>query len=157
MVANVRETRCALLLALLVFACTGTYSAHAQVADPSIAILISSPKSTWRSGESLRLDVIIENHTNQLLILGSSRSGRTGITIRDGDGNLIPPIDPGDAQVGSQFGLGVGPNKSAKESVEVDQLFNMAKPGTYRIQVQKRDPIRNETVWSNTLTITIAQ
>jgi hypothetical protein len=131
----------------------------AQTSNPSFAITISSRTTTFESGSPIRLDITIENHLNQVLLLGSTRTvdgARSGIIILRSDGSRVEPIhqpQPGDIKSG--MGIGLEPHKGGTESLNLGRFFDLTKPGQYSVQVKKRDPQNNLDVGSNLLTITI--
>ena len=156
-----RATSCSRVRALSVSIIVSFLVAHAgaQAASQSFSISIASPKSTWESGTSIRLDITIENHLNKVLLLSSSRPedrARSEIAVLTSDGHhveLLHKPQPGDGKSG--LGIGLEPHESVSESLNLSRVFDLTKPGNYSVQLQKRDPESNLTVESNVITITI--
>ena len=127
----------------------------AQEAKQSFVISISSPRKTWRSTDSIRLDVTVKNLTDRRITLISLWSAwETGeIIIRDEGGNVIPTILNGARSSRSVFS--VEPGKDNRESLPIDKQFDLTRPGRYSLQVEKEDRATKTVVKSNTLVLTI--
>jgi hypothetical protein len=145
----------AYMVSILLLVCF-TY-AIAQEIQPSFTLAISSPSVTWKSVDHIRVDVTVKNRTNLQLRLSSSRSAweRGEIIVRDGSGNVVPPIqDPKMVRPSGPI-VFVDPRENFKESFNISQQFDLTRPGQYSFQVEKEDPTTKTLVKSNTLVLTI--
>jgi hypothetical protein len=128
-----------------------------QEAKPSFTLSISSPSETWKSADHIRVHVTLKNLTNRQLRLSNSRSAweRGEIIVRDGSGNVVPPIQ--DPKMVKQSGsiMFVDPRESPKESFNISRQFDLTRPGQYSLQIEKEDPTTKTVVKSNTLVLTI--
>jgi hypothetical protein len=74
-------------------------------------------------------------------------------------GNGIAPEEgkcPQRLLVGEAGGATMAPGKTAKDTVHLDEWFDLSKPGTYTIQFERLDWATHLTVKSNTVTLTVA-
>ncbi len=146
------------MLGIALLICLSNIHSMAQDAKQSFVISISSPSTTWKSTDSIRLDVAVKNLTDQRIQVSSSRSAwETGeILIRDGSGNVIPPIqNPQTVFRSSGSSIVVKPGKDYTESFNISKQFDLTKPGQYSLQIEKKDPSSNTVVKSNILVLTI--
>jgi len=135
-----------------------------QAKQPAFTIDIPSPSSTWSQGSHIRLDVRIKSQSKELLLLGSSRSrdGRSGITVRAANGDLVHRDFAlellGNPQQPIRFsgtGISIKPGGTSAEVVDLSAEYSLKNPGKYSIKVHKRDPLSNAQVFSNTVTIAV--
>ena len=148
--------------AIVILTMTITFAAfgRGQAGSPSFTLSIALPQPVTKAAAPIRLDLTVENETDQLLILGTIRNGgrRSGIILRNEKDEALPYRDdpsPGEIYKFSDFGLGVGPRKRATESVDLGRYFNLTTPGQYSLQIRRRDPLTHLQVLSNKVTLTI--
>lgn len=140
--------------AISALACLG------QDKGPSFKVLMALPDATVKTDSPIRLNMTVENETNQVLFIGSIRFGarESGIIVRDREGKKLPyKYDPAPDSIHkvSGAGLGVGPGKTAAESVNLNRYFNFRAPGKYSVQVILMDPLTHMQVASNSATLTV--
>ena len=58
--------------------------------------------------------------------------------------------------VGSAGGHTIAPGETAKDMVDLDERFDLSKPGSYTVQLERLDPATKLTVKSNIVTLTVA-
>jgi hypothetical protein len=142
------------VFAISALACSG------QAEAPSFRVKIALPNPTLRAGSPIRLDMTVQNETNQVLITNSIRFGgrQSGIVVRDHEGKAMSYKDdpaPDSIQKVTGASLGVGPGKCATESVNLSRYFDFRAPGQYSIQIVRIDPLTRLQVSSNLVTLTI--
>ncbi len=145
----------AYMVGILILVCFA--HATAQEIQHSFTLSISSPSTTWKSADPIRVDVTVVNLTNRRLHLTSSQSAweRGEIIVRDGSGNVVPPIQNPGLVKPSATSIFVEPSKNLKESFNISRQFDLTRPGQYSFQVEKEDPTTKTLVKSNTLVLTI--
>lgn len=135
-------------------------SCGGQADSPSFTLSIALPQPVTKAAAPIRLNLTVENETDQLLILGTIRNGgrRSGIIVRNQKDEALPYKDdppPGEFNKFSGFSLGVEPKKRSTESVDLRRYFNLAAPGQYSIQISRRNPLTRLQVLSNSVTLSI--
>jgi purine nucleosidase len=123
-------------------------------ATPAFTLSVSAPKTTLVSGEPIRLDVTIENHTDRLIMLPDYRSS-AGITVWDSGGNILSRAEAAQFHHGSIFASMVESGKTITESLNVGRFFDLTKPGEYSIEIEGRDQDSKSVSKSNTVTVTV--
>lgn len=144
-----------LVICLLASAPNG---ASGQDDSPTFTLSLSSLGSEYGVGSMIRLDIKIQNLSDQLVILSSSRIGgrNTGIRVRKDDGTeILAPNDTEENLRPGKLAIGIGPGKTGREAVDLAKLFKMTDPGKYYVTLHRKDPISRKIVSSNTLEITI--
>jgi hypothetical protein len=147
--------RLALLLNCLILFALAT---KAQNPKSSLDITLRCSSPVVKSGQAVLVYAAITNESNEHLLLRDPRLGpkEAGVTVSDSNGKKLRPIrglEP-DRTVGPS-GLGLAPNKSALVVLPVGQWFDLTKPGTYYVQISKRQPKSDITIESNKLAISI--
>jgi hypothetical protein len=133
----------------------------AQVAPhPQVPILvtISVPSPEVKAGSELKLDVVMTNTSNELVLL-SMYPWDFRIDVRDSAGIAVGETK--DANDSAARGLGSGsyqatalpPHKVVRWKETLDKKLDLSKPGKYTIQVTRM--YGKTEVKSNTITITV--
>ena len=132
----------------------------AQRPTPSFTASIQVPKSTLTSGSAIRVDIALENQTDELLSVEGLRNGPrgSGILIWNWKNKALEPFDKGREKPDSVrpgFATAIPPRQKVTEFVNLANWFDLTTPGRYTIQVRKKDKIGGGWVESNKLMITI--
>jgi hypothetical protein len=149
---NLRKT-CIVLTYALAFSVLGL----GQDVKTSFTLTVSSSRQVWKSSEPIHLDATVQNLTDLRLHLSSSQSAWENgeIFIRDANGVPVPPIEDPSTVRRSFPSIFIEGGKTLKESFNISRQFDLAKPGQYYIQIEKKDPTTKIVVKSNTLVLTV--
>ena len=139
---------------------------------PPFSISISAVPHVVKVGQRLVINIVLTNLSDHSLDTPSAWMGSLdavyAFDIRDSTGTQLTPHAP--PTVGYLVGVAgtLDPGKAKGEDVRIDDFYNLAKPGTYEIQVKRCIDLENpegglapkydETkgvVMSNKITITV--
>lgn len=146
-------------------------SNQTQGKAPVLSLNISALQQTVRTGNAVIVKATMTNKSSHdvsiWMEIGAGRQFH--IEVRDSTGNLVPDteegkkrnghVDPSQLQPrdwnGSGACLTLKPGETSDQQVTVSTLYDMNRPGTYSIQLQKPDPETLAPDKSNTVTVTV--
>lgn len=175
-----------LRLAILVVAAasgghaSGQAAAPVEAGKPEFAIAISAPRTTVKSRSDVVVSIEVTNISGSATKLVGARSAvlEYAIDVRDSDGKPAPLTRRGAATVNHRFAAGdragrrfigpggvtdsmVPPGGVVKEELTVSDFFDLSRPGTYTIQVQRPDfrsqPPGDRMLKSNVITLAVTE
>lgn len=143
-----------------------------QASSPKIALSITTPDTTIESDKvSMFFLSVKERNNSDLSIKTVKESGDESRWYRveiSRDGGIVEKIEPPKQDKGSSlrkvargngpFSISIPPHKSVVIPFAVTTIYDMSKPGTYFITLEKQtDPGKpdNEIVRSNTVAVTV--
>ena len=153
---------------IIIFAltCCSAVPSFGQVAD--FAINISTPQSSVRTGTDIPVGIKVSNVSNHELPIFVS-PGESGIALAFDIGVLDESMEKvletdaglrahGKTHIprtvsGGTMMIPVGGEH--KSTTHLNEIFNLAKPGIYTVQVQKFDKANNMLVKSNIIKISV--
>lgn len=149
---------------------------------PAATLEIQVPKSEFRAGSAIRLDVNIRNSSTEDLRIWKTSPTTDGlaeaylsIKVRDTDGKYLPRVDGATImKSGKKYvieerwltrkGVTVLPNQNLHDFLILSTLFDLSRPGTYSVSAEADIPKPNsgpEIKWivahSNEVTFTVKQ
>lgn len=145
-------------------------------AQPVISISISAAQDTVKSGTPVRINVTLENKSRHEVEITHDIRGRDcHLEVRDGNGKLAPDtklgyvwngnaayidpsrVSPHDLDGNLVYGT-LRPGEKLAWKMDAAALYDMTKPGTYTVQVSRRDAENPAlAVKSNTVTVTVSR
>ncbi len=158
----------------------GQAAAPAEANKPEFAITISTPQSTVKSRSEVMVHVEVTNISGSASKLVGATPAVLGyaVDVRDSAGKPVPLTRRGTATVNQRFAAGdrdgrrfigpgsvtdslVRPGGVVKEELTVTDFFDLSRPGTYTIQVQRPDfrsqPPGDRMLKSNIITLTVTE
>jgi hypothetical protein len=149
-----------------VVASTFIVTGHCQTGSFGISITIS--QNTIRTGANLQLQIKVKNISDHDLSLfvpfdETGIAQMFDVNVRDSAGASVPETAVGMHVHGktAEPPLISGPVKTISPGKEIDRntdltrIFDLAKPGTYTVQVTRMDFDQKVLVKSNIITITV--
>lgn len=148
-------------------------SSRASAGKKAFVIAISTLHDTFKSGAEIDVGINLTNTSNKPVLLTgvcAPKGDFDGFTVEVTDiHNSVPPethllrLDrgedtarPDDILTTSGPGCGsVPPNGFSNSGFVVSRLYDITKPGKYKIQVQRKDTYSGTIVESNIITITV--
>jgi hypothetical protein len=131
------------------------------------ATAISASNQTVRSGEEIRVHVVLTNASDHTIVAervpGSDRAeAHYDISIKDRHGSIVPLTEAGRATKahrgdGSFIKMWIKPGEKMEENTILNNQFDLTNPGTYEIQLMRPasfDP-KDGSCSSNKITITV--
>lgn len=150
-------------------------NAPADDQKASFAMSISLKDSTVKPGSDVQVGIELTNTSTEPISLWRSRSGPPPYTIRVLDRQARSAgltakgkaFQKGEAVIrengrivrafpGSGSQVSIAPGETAKDSVFIDDQFDLTQPGTYTIQLERVDPASRVLVKSNVVTLMVA-
>jgi hypothetical protein len=141
----------------------------------SFTMSISLKDSTVKPGSEVALGIELTNTSTKAISLWRSRSGPPPYAIKILDRQARSAsltakgkaFQNGEAVIrengrivrafpGSGTQVSIAPGETAKDSIYIDDQFDLTQPGTYTIQLERVDPASKVGVKSNTVTLTVA-
>jgi hypothetical protein len=167
------------LTALALFLACAEHAVGQKVAPDgrkaSFTMSISLKERTVKPGSEVQVAVELTNGSTERIWLWRSRTGPPPYTIklldREGKGAALTAkgraFQKGEAVIrengrivrafpGSGEQASVAPGETVKDSVSIDDQFDLTQPGTYTIQLERIDPVTELLVKSNSVTLTVA-
>jgi hypothetical protein len=158
----------------------GQAAAPAEASKPVFAIAIGTPRSTVKSRSEVMVNIEVTNISGSATKLVGATPAVLGyaVDVRDSAGKPVPLTRRGTATVNQRFAAGdragrrfigpgsvtdstVPPGGVVKEELTVTDFFDLSRPGTYTIQVQRPDfrsqPPGSRMLKSNIIAITVAE
>ncbi|MFB3915521.1 MAG: hypothetical protein ACE14M_02250 [Terriglobales bacterium] len=133
-----------------------TYVQHLQ---RPFTLVISTPEETIKAGSQVRLDYVLTNGSQELLI--DNALTKYDIQVRDSQGNLAPLTLSG-RELRRKMGQGGGPRITLQPGDDVrgpfayiEKIYDLTRPGTYTIQVARFDDDSKVLVKSNTISVMV--
>jgi len=122
----------------------------------SFSIALTTPQSTWKSGENIAVHATLVNRSSRKIRLVSEKSAWFDfeIAMHDPGGNLMKII-PG--SVGSSGGgqvFSLLPGKTAEFDLTLSDIYDLHSPGEYSVEFRRPDDSK-ATVSSNKVAITV--
>ncbi len=152
-----------LTLVLAVGYSVAAQSQQSAVEDGKTEVVVSVKQDSIKVGESVVVYIVMKNmHKDRYCHHVTGETGRAELNgykveVTDAVGNVLPMLKQQRLRAGSLFGECIEHGKTTSEEMDVNRLADMSKPGVYRIRVSHLDKMTNETVWSNSITVTITQ
>ncbi len=140
-----------------------------------LRLLISTPQTEFKLGVPVTVDVVLQNTSNSDIAVSKANApkGRAELTfdvdVLDGSGRRAPYTKYGRRLVGedptegvymSSQSIELKPNETLTDSVNLDQIYDLSRPGQYIVQVRKvtgKKGAKSQSVISNAIKITIKQ
>lgn len=149
----------------------------AQTPKASFSISIATPATSIPAGSPIPLTATMKNTSNhdvpirresnsELANVVKAVPRRLIIRVLDGRGRLVQETEYGrNIHVGEESSAYVRgfvsavlkPGETYKEEADLSKEFDLTTPGTYTVEVQKRDPDTGKKVRSNKITFTVTQ
>jgi hypothetical protein len=157
-----------LLLFVSVIAAVQLMAQSAQ--EPPFSLTISTPQEIVKAGSEVRVDVVLRNTSDhEITLLRSPGTGRGELEFESDvlgeKGNLASQTKYGqqlkksglNAVEGSRIMFRLQPGETYEDSMSLNKLYDLSKPGKYKIQLHKRVPehLGQGVVKSNALVITV--
>lgn len=167
-------TRISLLrrASVLVIVIVSLASGYGQNRKPSIAISLTADKSTVEAGNPVYVEVTLKNISDHAIgveiervagpemdfdisVLGPTDKGasltRHGRMVK---GKQLP-TDPPTVINGSTFLLTKEPGGTISRRIDISNLYDMTRPGTYQVQAARTDSETGLVVKSKVVTVKI--
>lgn len=140
---------------------------------PSVNISISTAATTqFKLGTPIRLKVVLTNISGKEIFVGKEVSYNDladyDVFVVNDHGESAPttalhrflsgkrrPDDPRFYFTHSRQILLVHPGQSLKSGIDLETIYKISQPGTYKIWVERQDGISNQRIKSNEITITV--
>ena len=155
------------MMALMVLVCVvQTVSAQAQSSNSKeghTELTIAVKKDSVAVGDKLTLYITLKNmHKDRYCHRVVNEEGMAElngyeIEVTDSKGIILPLLNKKHPRGVSYSGQCLENSKTTSEEMVVNQLVDISQPGVYHIRVSHLDIVSNETVWSNSITLTITQ
>lgn len=155
---------CAIFAGAVLLAVTST---KAQDTKPSFSLTLSTKTSEFRVGSDVWIDITQANTSNQTISCSSqgydSVNHKYHYDVRDEDGNLAAKaVRPNmELEPEDYHPCNLSPGESGLDSVKLNRVYKLDRPGKYTVQVYRFDPDLADDqgkplkVLSNTITITV--
>jgi hypothetical protein len=149
-----------------------TDKATASVARPSVTLTLSAVPATARKGQTIDLEVSLKN-ISQKDIFVANETGPHGeadydVFVTDAQGMSAAetayyrfvkgkrqPDDPRFYRSYSRQVAVVEPGKSLGTTIDVGTIYDLSRPGTYKIWVERLDQTSGIPVKSNVVTVIV--
>jgi hypothetical protein len=137
---------------------------------------ISLKDTIVKQGAEIQIVVELTNTSAGRILLWRSRSGPPPYTIRvlDREGRGAPmtakgrAFQRGEAVIrengkivrafpGGGEQVAIEPNETVKDSVSIDDQFDISQPGTYAVQLERVDPVTKALSKSNIVSLTVVK
>lgn len=148
----------------------GSVSCFAQEAKPPLIISISTPDPVIKLGADIRLDLVIKNTSQQDVRFARSKGDAEfdyEIDARNQNGKEIPETAYGHKihskestntlRRGGMVLITLVPSQEYTQSTTLNKIYDFSEPGTYVIQVQRRNPEGKTLLKSNKLVVTVVE
>ena len=142
--------------------------------QPVTTLNISTVQESVKVGSPVRIRVILKNISDHDIVVGREVGGMDcRIDVRDAHGKLVADtklgyfrnghvanldlsrISPQDLTGNAYYGT-LRPGETSKWELDASKLYDIKQPGSYSIQVDRRDPEDLSTfVKSNTITVKV--
>ncbi len=148
--------------------------------QPAFSVTVVPSRDTVRAGEDVRVRIVLTNtsdHRIQVYADKSRNAVLAGYTVEVQNSerkaarmtrfywtltgkkapkeSVVEGADREFVMVESGGQITVDPGKSTEDAVEVRQLYDVREPGTYSIQVYRKDPSTGAVVRSNKCSVTV--
>lgn len=153
------------VLALLV---STIAAAITQPAAAPFSLTISTKTKSVQAGSEVKVQILLKNISNNEIYVLREKSPslpeQAGFTaaVSDAKGMAVAYTNYGDkfykgeaVTFGSPSYAYLKPGETLEQEMEVSKLFDLSKPGTYTVQVQRKDDRSAAVAKSNTISITI--
>src|SRR5579871_978462 len=131
---------------------------------PTFSITINTPQAVIKSGASLPVKIVVTNVSDQVIDLDLDEA-RYWTDVRDEKGRLAPQTKYGHELTGDQFAfpppkntsftVPIEPGTSANAVIDVAELFDLSRAGSYTIQVDKSDRKSKAWMQSNVIAVSV--
>ena len=129
-----------------------------------LSIGISAPQDTVQSGSEVQIEVTITNTSDQNLRYRPLSWPDVKEDVRDSQGRPAPETAYGRElharhirpTAGSFPGTRIlEPGDNVRYRYPLTVIYDLSRPDTYTVQVQRQDPVTKTIVKSNTITVTV--
>jgi hypothetical protein len=138
----------------------------AQAPDPSISITIRARLEIIKVGSPCFIEVTIKNISNHEINFSSVRGELPFEMDTKDEGGIARPeseLQRGKKQKRSADPIGeftvheawLKPGESDRHTVDLNDYYDMAKPGNYTVQVRRPDPKSQAETKSNVISVTV--
>ena len=117
--------------------------AYAQETLKPFTILLAGPPSSIKTGAICEIGITNTNISTNQIRIREDRGGTAKyyvIIVLDDAGHTLTPLKPKEVQgaIRSSFHFKrLEPNEALKETVNLSNLFDLSKPGVYKIRVSR--------------------
>lgn len=131
--------------------------------EGSTELAIAVKQDVVKVGDVITLQITLKNmHKDKYCRYVNGEDGKAelngyALEVTDLEGNIHSLLKQKRLRGGSLFGQCIDHGKTASETMNINRLVDLGKPGTYYMRVSHVDKITNQVVWSNRLTITVVQ
>jgi hypothetical protein len=144
----------------------------AQVPEPAFTIRITTGSTIFQSGGEIRLQILLTNNSSHDIeatrghgdVLGEEAGYR--IHVLDAEGKPAPETSLLRVMNGEDYGpplytktgfaIPLAPGKTLSDGMIVNKFYDLRKPGTYTIQVERYiDWQTKDVAYSNSITVTV--
>ncbi len=157
------------VVVLALIAIAGTLS-FAQETKPQLSISISTPDVVVKVGADIRLDIIVKNTSGREARFARSKGDAEfdyDITVHNKNGqpanktpygHKIHSKEPSDTpRHGGMVLIRLNPEQEYVQRITLNKLLEIQEPGTYVIQVERRDSEIKGMLKSNKLVVTVTE
>jgi len=164
------DMRCFIRLLLFVSVMSGVQLGAESAQETPFSLTIGTPQQVVKAGSEVRVDVVLKNTSDhEITLLRSPGTGRGELEFESDvlseKGNPASQTKYGhglkksglDAVEGSRIMFRLQPGETYEDSMSLNKLYDLSKPGKYRIELHKRVPdhLGQGVVKSNALVITV--
>ena len=161
----------------------GQAAVTAESTKPIFALTISTPANTVKRGAEIAIEVSLKNTSSSSISINAFQIAVDSymVEVLDSAGNSAPLTEYGRVVLkgeryqprggvykihmpggGNARVFRLEPGGTARETLSVSDLFDMSRPGTYTIQVQRGEGYtvklsKGPIIKSNTITVTVTQ
>ena len=146
--------------------------ATAPESQPSVALTLSAIPCTARTGQAIELKVSVKNISQRNIVvadeIGPNGGADYDVFVTDSQGMSAPetayhrhlkgrrqPNDPLFYRSGSRQTSVVQPGRSVGDVIDVGKIYDLSKPDTYKIWLERLDQTSGIHVKSNVVTVTV--